>query len=73
MAKALYFATYYHENIEEFRRYAFNRKYTGESDEVKNFIDVWNEMRSEVLDDEYDRMEERLKDFDFYKKTLKRS
>lgn len=73
LAKALYFATYYNETIEDFKKYAFYRKYTDHSDEIGEFINVWNGMRSEILDDDYERMEGRLKDFDFYKKTLKRS
>lgn len=70
MAKAIYFASYYHSNNDDYRNYVSDYYFSGENP-VNLFVDEWD--RHSESNPEYSPdFADKLKEFNTYKKMCKK-
>ena len=72
LAQAIYFSAYYNSENKPFDEYVFKYELEG-STYIKDFHKLWKQTREELLPEDFDNFQTKLKEFSYYKKTLKKS
>eukprot|EP00347_Sterkiella_histriomuscorum_P000757 403374620 len=75
LSQAIYFTTYYNVSNEDTAVYSQNFFFNGSAEEIegmKEFVEHWQEYQDRTMPEQYEEIIQRLQDFNYYKKYMKK-